>query len=186
MNDGKILELIAELDELAKGRDDAWQITMEEGWTLHQIALATGAKRIVEVGSSYGFSGLFWGLAVGLVGGRVDTIDRDPKKFDSSKATFAKAGLGDVIVNHLGDAREILAKLAEPIDLAFIDADKPSTLAYFELLWPKLRVGGSVLTDNAATHRKEMAPFVAHVRGRSDAKSIELSVGHGVEWTVKK
>ena len=54
-------------------------------------------------------------------------------------------------------------------------------------LWrrPKVRVGGSVLTDNATTHRDELSDFVAQVRGRSDASSTEIPVGNGLEWTVK-
>ena len=72
-----------------------------------------------------------------------------------------------------------------PIDLAFIDADKPSTRAYFDLVWPKVRVGGSVITDNATTHREELSDFVKYVRGLGDASSTEVAVGNGIEWTVK-
>ena len=75
--------------------------------------------------------------------------------------------------------------IAGPIDIAFIDADKVSTHAYFDLLWAKVRVGGSVLTDNATTHREELADFVGYVRGLADASSVEVAVGNGVEWTIK-
>src|SRR5215218_8284791 len=122
----KLLSVIDELDALGKTRDDAWQVPRVEGEMLHHIALASNAKVIVEVGTSYGFSGLFWGAAMKQTGGKLHTIDVSQKKFDASKATFAKAGLADVIVNHLGDAQQVLGTIAGPIDLAFIDADKPA------------------------------------------------------------
>ncbi|MBC8108583.1 MAG: class I SAM-dependent methyltransferase, partial [Anaerolineae bacterium] len=133
--DSKLLSVIDELDALGKTRDDAWQVPRVEGEMLHHIALASNAKTIIEVGTSYGFSGLFWAAAMQQTGGRLHTIDKDPKKFESSKATFARAGVENVVTNYLGDAQQILStKLKDlPIDLAFIDADKPATGAYFEL-----------------------------------------------------
>jgi predicted O-methyltransferase YrrM len=181
----QILSAIDELDALRKTRDDHWQIPRVEGELLFHITLAMNARTIVEIGTSYGFSGLFWGAALRQTGGRLHTIDIAQKKFDSSKQTFADAGLADVITNHLGDAREVLKTIPAPIDLAFIDADKPACREYFETLWPKIRVGGSILTDNATTHRSELADYIKHLRSLPDASSIEVAVGNGIEWTTK-
>jgi predicted O-methyltransferase YrrM len=185
--DERMHRMVDELAELGKQRDDAWQIPRVEGELLHHIALASGARTIVEIGTSYGFSGLFWASALRKTGGRLHTIDVDPKKYTSSRETFARAGVDDLVTSYLGDARQILANFpaSPPIDLAFIDADKPATRAYFELLWPRLRVGGSVITDNATTHRAELAEFVRYVRARPDASSTEVAVGNGIEWTIK-
>jgi caffeoyl-CoA O-methyltransferase len=181
----RIQRLIDELDELGKSREDAWQIPREEGEFLQQIALISHARVIVEVGTSYGFSGLFWGKALLHTGGVLHTIDADPAKVASAKKTFADAGLGEIVTNHFGKAADVLATLHGPFDVAFIDADKPSTRAFFDLIWPKLRPGGSILTDNATTHRQELADFVEHVRTLENASSIEVAVGNGIEWTVK-
>jgi predicted O-methyltransferase YrrM len=185
--DSQVLALIEELDALGKSRDDAWQVPRAEGDLLHHIALASGARMIVEVGTSYGFSGLFFASAMRHTGGRLHTIDRDPRKHESARQTFARAGVAEFVTSHLGDAREILRTLPgdPPIDLGFIDADKPDTQAYFDLLWPRMRVGGSVLIDNATTHRQQLAAFVKSVRARGDASSIEVAVGNGIEWVVK-
>jgi caffeoyl-CoA O-methyltransferase len=180
-----IIRHIDELESLRKSRDDAWQIPRVEGDLLYHIALTSNAKLIVEVGTSYGFSGLFWGAALTQTGGKLHTIDVNPAKVESSKATFRAAGLGDVVVNHMGDARQVLAQVQGPIDVAFIDADKPATRAYFDLVWPKVRHGGSVIIDNATTHKKELADFVAYVRSLKDGSSVEVAVGNGIEWTVK-
>src|SRR3954464_14240131 len=77
----RILSLIDELDDLRQSRDDHWQIPRLEGEMLHQIALASGAKKIVEIGTSYGFSGLWWGAALQETGGQLHTIDISRKKY---------------------------------------------------------------------------------------------------------
>jgi predicted O-methyltransferase YrrM len=176
---------INHLDELAKTRNDAWQIPRAEGEVLHHIAVSADAKLIIEVGTSYGFSTLFWASAVRRTGGHVHTIDIDPRKYEMSKQTFADAGLSGQITSHLGDAATILKTLPDSIDIAFIDAWKEQCILYFDLLWPKLRVGGSILTDNAITHREQLKEFVAHARSKTGAISTEIPVGNGVEWTIK-
>ena len=93
--------------------------------------------------------------------------------------------MGQIVNNYLGDASEVIASMAGPIDIAFIDADKPSTRRYFDMLWPRMRAGGCIITDNAATHRKELADFIAHVRSLENASSVEVNVGNGIEWTIK-
>src|SRR5580704_11748464 len=182
----KLAALIEEVDALRKTRDDTWQIPRIEGEMLYQIALATRAKLIVEVGTSYGFSGLFWAAALQQTGGILHTIDISQKKFDASRRHFQRAGVAEVVVNHLGDALTELPKISGPVDIAFLDgSDKQSSRQYFDLIWPKLRPGASVLTDNTKTHPDDLAEYVQYVRARTDATSAELPVGNGVEWTVK-
>jgi predicted O-methyltransferase YrrM len=178
--------LIEEVDGLRKIHDDTWQIPRIEGELLYQIALAVRAKLIVEVGTSYGFSGLFWAAALQQTGGTLHTIDISQKKFDASRQHFQRAGVAGIVVNHLGDALTELPKISGPIDIAFLDgSDKESSREYFDIVWPRLRAGGSVLTDNTRTHPEDLADYVQYVRGRTDATSADLPVGNGVEWTVK-
>src|SRR3954467_14624983 len=140
MIDAQILHLIDELEDLRKTRDDHWQVPRAEGDVLYQIALASGARLIVEVGTSYGFSGLFWAAALKRAGGVLHTIDIDPRKVDSSRATFDQAGLGKTVRNHLGDAAAVLPMIPGTIDLAFLDSgDKKSTRGLFDLVWPRIR-----------------------------------------------
>jgi predicted O-methyltransferase YrrM len=176
---------IDELERLGKTRDDAWQISREQGELQAAIAVAAQAKLILEIGTSYGFSGLWWAAALGVTGGHLHTIDISEKKFASSKATFAAAGVAGLVTNHLGDAHTVLAGIPGAIDLVFIDADKPSCQAYFGLVWPRVRVGGGVLTDNVISHEKELAAFVRGVKARADAQSVTIGTRSGVEWTVK-
>lgn len=184
--DSTVVSLIDELDELRKSRDDHWQIPRAEGEVLFQIALASGAKQVIELGTSYGFSGLFWGAALKQTGGTLHTIDIDERKFGLSKETFRRAGLDRVIVNHLGDAATVAPSIPGPIDIAFIDAfEKKLSQKYFEMIWPKVRVGGSVMVDNISTHPDELADYMRFARSRPDAASTGIPVGNGFEWTIK-
>jgi predicted O-methyltransferase YrrM len=180
-----LLETINDLDALRHSRDDHWQIPRDEGDMLFHLALSSRAKVIVEVGTSYGFSGLFWAAALQQTGGKLHTIDINRKKYDSSKATFAKAGLSHIVSNYLGDALQIIPAIPGPIDLAFIDADKPLCRAFFDLLWPKISPGGAIITDNATTHREELAEYIACLRSIPNASSVEVAVGNGIEWTIR-
>ena len=182
----KLSAVIDEVDALRHSRDDHWQIPRVEGELLYQIAVAASAKLVVEVGTSYGFSGLFWAAALQRTGGILRTIDISQKKFDASRDHFERAGVGKVVVNHLGDAFEVLPKIVGPVDIAFLDGcDKSLSREFFELIWPKVRPGGSVLTDNTKSHPGELADYVSFCRARTDAISVDLPVGNGLEWTVK-
>lgn len=181
----RIIAMIDELEHLAQRRTDAWQIPREEGEFLYSLVLSSHARLVVEVGTSYGFSGLFLGAALRTTGGLLHTIDADPRKHEMARATFEKAGLADIITIHLGDARQILPTIEGPIDMVFLDAEKAMTREYFDLVWNYVRRGGSVLTDNVLTHRDELRKFVQYVRARADVRSGEVGVGNGLEWTVK-
>ena len=181
----QIKQVVDRLEELGKTRLDAWQISRSQGETLRQIALSTKCRVIVEIGTSYGYSGLFLAAALQRTGGVLHTIDSDPVKIEASKAVFAEAGVTDSVIQHQGDAAAILASLKGPFDLVFIDADKPSTQIYFDLVWPKLAAGGSVITDNVTTHVGELQGFVEHVRAMADTVSAEIDIGNGFEWTIK-
>ena len=184
--DEQFKAVLDEVDALRKTRDDAWQIPRVEGELLYQIALASRATLVVEVGTSYGFSGLFWSAALKQTGGFLHTIDISQKKYDASRKHFERAGVAERVVSYLGDAAVVLPSIQGAIDIAFIDGtDKLSSRKYFDLVWPRVRSGGSVLTDNTKTHPQELSDYIQYVRSRPDAASAELPVGNGVEWTVK-
>jgi predicted O-methyltransferase YrrM len=172
-----------ELDRL-RTRDDAWQIPRDEARALYDLVLKHRYKTGVEIGTSYGFSALHFAAALRDTGGTLHTIDISPKKYDASRDAFERAGLSDIIVSHLGDALNILPTILGDFDFAFLDAAKDQSRSYFKLTWPRIRVGGVLLTDNVTTH-EELAAFVKFLRAQPDAKSSTLSVGNGVEVTYK-
>src|SRR5687767_8590140 len=113
-------------------------------------------------------------------------LRRRGRGWGAGRGGCAGAGLADGITNDVGDADVGVKRIGGGIDIAFIDADKPRCLECFEMVWPKIRVGGSVMTDNATTHRSELAEFVGYLRSLVDASSVEVAVGNGIEWTIKQ
>ena len=104
-------------------------------------------KNILEIGTYTGYSALC--LAEGMrKDGKLHTIDINEELNNFQRKYFDKSGFGDQIIQHLGNALEIIPKLSEDFDLVFIDADKSNYPNYLELLLPKLKSGAVILSDN--------------------------------------
>lgn len=189
--------LRALLDELAEfGRDtDAREtersrrmlnITPETGLFLAILVRAMRAARLLEIGSSNGYSTIWLAAAAREVGGHVTTIERAPDKIAMARANLERARLADLVTLREGDARAVLAALAGPFDLIFLDADRPSYPVYVDLLLPLLRPGGLLVTDNAVSHAHELTDFFARVRSDRTLDTVTLPVGNGEELTYKR
>ncbi len=152
---------------------------------LYLLALASGARRIVEVGTSAGYSTLWLARACAATGGAVVTLELDAGMAAVARGHLELAGVADLVEVRPGDARETLRHLTGPFDLAFVDAEKAEYVAYGELLWPKLAAGASLVADNVVSHAEATAPFLAWLRGLDGAATKVLEVGNGLAWTVK-
>lgn len=182
------LELRNELratTELVGQRDDALAVPQESGEFLHTLALAGGFRRGLEIGTSYGYSGLWIGSALRHNGGTLTTIDVSAKKTEHAQGVFARAGLDDTITCLNGEAAAVLDTLHGPFDFVFIDADKENSLRYFELIWPKLAHHATIVTDNATSHATELATYLHHLRQHPGLTSTLVGIGSGLELSVK-
>ena len=118
-----------------------------QGRLLAMFSKMIQPKRILEVGTYTGYSALC--LAEGLdKNGKIITLDMQPETHEIAKSFWAKSDLNGKIFGMLGDATKIIPTLNETFDLVFIDADKPNYANYYDLVFPKLRVGGLVIADN--------------------------------------
>ncbi len=122
-----------------------------QGQLLRQLSLLLRPRVVVEVGSYIGYSTIC--LAEGLAADGAEpsilhAIEVDEEREEDIRRHLAMAGLSDRVQLHIGDALQVLPTLSEPIDLAFIDADKRHTLDYYEILLPKLRPNGLLIIDN--------------------------------------
>ena len=120
-----------------------------DGRHLTAIALAAGAKKIVEIGTLAGYSGVCLARALPHAG-RLDTFEFDPKHAKVASETFRRAGVEKLVHVHVGRAAEKLPEIEEhgPFDLVFIDADKIGYPGYLRWSAANLRRGGIVLADN--------------------------------------
>lgn len=166
----------------------ALQAGPEVGGFLNLLIRLLGARTVVEVGTSYGYSALWMGEAARDTGGRVIGIEYYAAKCARARELVDLAGLSGVVTVRQGDALEIVGELDGPIDVAFIDAAKPDYIAYFDALLPRLRTGGCIVADNMIfpeRAREEARAYQAHVRAKPSVRSMELTIGDGLEMTVK-
>ena len=127
------------------------QVSPPQGRLLELLARALQARTILEIGTLGGYSTLW--LARGLApGGRIVTLEVDPKHADVARRNFERAGRSDAIELRLGAALETLPRMVEeragPFDLVFVDADKPSLPDYFSWSLQLSRPGTLIVIDN--------------------------------------
>jgi predicted O-methyltransferase YrrM len=185
MLDAKMLAAVDELEAFQGSREDSWNVPRDEGMILHVLALAAGAKTLVEVGTSYGFSGLFLASAARANGGRLHTFEQNEAKHAHARRIFGKAGLADSVALYTGDARERLAELSEGIDFLFLDAAKAQTREYWEAVEGKLARRCTVTVDNTENMAAEMADFVEFLHGLDDFHVCHIPCPHGLELAVR-
>ncbi len=129
-------------------RDDKSMLSgFYQGRLLAMFSKMLQPKRILEIGTYMGYSALC--LAEGLADdGKIITLDMQPETNEIAKEFWARTTDYSRIESYLGDATRIIPTLNEIFDLVFIDADKPNYANYYDLVFPKLRLGGIILADN--------------------------------------
>lgn len=118
-----------------------------QGRVLSMISKLVNPKNILEIGTYTGYSAIC--LAEGMQkSGELHTIDINEELYDFQRKYFNKSGYGEQIIQHLGNALDIIPKLNTTFDLVFIDADKENYANYFHAIIEKINVGGIILSDN--------------------------------------
>lgn len=155
----------------------------ESGRFLALAVLATGAKEIVEIGSSNGVSTIWLASGAARTGGRITGTELIPERAADANRNLAEAGFGEIARVLPGNARESLAALPGSFDLAFIDAEKDDYPAHLLAIVDRMRPGGLVLADNVLSH--DISAYQRLVRERADLAAVTLPLDRGIEWAVK-
>jgi predicted O-methyltransferase YrrM len=178
----KILEA---LDQARQGRRYA-NVSTADGRLLRQLTEAVGAKRVVELGTSTGESGLWFSMALRKTGGHLYTHDIDPGRISVARENFKRAGVEDLITIVEGDAHQTAPRNTDPIDVLFIDAEKEGYDAYLKELLPYVRPGGLIIAHNM----RRPAPNPRYVEAITTSPGLDTSFvlmeGAGVGITLKK
>jgi predicted O-methyltransferase YrrM len=136
-------------------------VTANQGKLLHLFARMIGAKKILEIGTLGGYSTIWMARAL-PPGGKLTTIEFDPKHADVARSNFQRAGLSQAVDLRQGRALDILPKLesetAGPFDLIFIDADKPSNPDYFTWALKLSHIGSVIIVDNVVRNGRIIEP----------------------------
>jgi predicted O-methyltransferase YrrM len=151
---------------------------------LHALVVGRGATRLLELGTSYGYSTLFLADAAQRTGGTLTTVELDAAKQEHARTQLADAGLDQVVDWRCGDAVALLDELEGPFDFVLLDLWKELYVPCFERVVDKLADGALLAADNMlepAIVRPEAEAYRAAVRSRPELQTILLPVGSGVE-----
>lgn len=156
----------AELEQLGPAHDAAEpdrrrrlvNVTPDTGPLLALLVRAAGARRVLEVGTSNGYSTLWLAEAARDTGGRVTTVECLDAKAALARDTFARAGVGALVDLRVADAGAVLAAAADAaFDFVFLDADRARYAAWWPDVARVLAPGGLLVVDNATSHAAELA-----------------------------
>jgi caffeoyl-CoA O-methyltransferase len=163
-----------------------------QGKLLEFISTLKKPRRVLEIGTYTGYSAIC--LAQGLThDGLLHTIDKNSELEEFTRAFIVEAGLEKKIIQHVGEALEVIPTINERFDLAFIDADKENYVNYLEMILEKLEVGGIILADNVLwdgkvvmdpipddSETQGIVAFNEHIKNRKGIKNFILPFRDGL------
>ena len=177
-NEKKVLGILADI----LARQQYRNVPPQDGRLFRILTESMDAKNVVEIGTSTGYSGIWFGLALQKTSGKLITFEIDAQRAATARANFKRAGMADIITLIEGDAHEEVKKLKDPIDILFLDADKEGYIDYLNKLLPLIRPGGLVLAHN-------ITPGMAdpeYMEAITTHPDLETIVRGGVSLTIKK
>ncbi len=176
------LAVLADIDDNQRFRN----VSRDDGRLLRMHVECMNARRVIEIGTSTGYSGLWLALGLKRTGGKLTTFEIDRERARVASANFKRAGVSDIVEIVIGDAVAETKKVSGEIDIVFSDADKDNYLTYWRTLSPLLRKGGLFISDNMAIPRPEPA-YVKAITGDPafDTTFINMD-GTGVGISLKK
>jgi caffeoyl-CoA O-methyltransferase len=179
----KILAVLNDMNENQRG--GMMNVPAEGGRTLRLLAEAVGAKNVVEIGTSNGYSGIWQCLALQATGGKLTTFEIDAQRAALARENFKKAGVENLVTLVEGDAHEKVAQVQGPVDMVFIDADKEGYIDYFNKLLPKVRPGGLLVAHNINAGMADPR-YITAITTNPDVDTLFVSEGGGFSVTMKK
>ncbi len=166
---------------------DLLAVSEEDGRFLRMLVVASGAKRVLEIGGANGYSAIWIGLGLRDTGGTLITIEYDPVRARDAEANIRAAGLSDIVRVVPGDAFKAIPGLSGTFDYVFLDAWKRDYQRFFDLVFPRLDKGGLFVAHNVVNKASEMADFLGTVRTHPGlVSSIVSPSGEGVSVSVKR
>jgi predicted O-methyltransferase YrrM len=150
------------------------------------LVRSTGRARILEIGTSNGYSTIWLAWSARQTNGRVLSIDREPQKQKQADANLRRAGLRNLVELRCGDATSIVTELSGPFDCVFFDADRLSAPAQLALLLPILTPNALLLADNVLSHPQEIAEYLAAINALQDFEHMIIPLGKGLSVAYRE
>lgn len=179
--------VLAVLDEMERNqRRGSMSVPMDDGRILRVLAEATGATNVVEIGTSVGYSAIWFCLALETTGGKLTTFEIDEGRAAAARENFKRAGVEKIVTLVPGDAHAEVKRLKEPIDILFLDADKEGYADYLNKLLPLVKPGGLVIAHNMNAHQAD-PNYVKAITSNPDLETLFLNLERsGIGVTMKK
>ena len=180
----EVLSVLADMD--ASQRRGSMSVPEGDGRLLRILTESTGAKHVVELGTSIGYSGIWFCLGLEATDGKLTTFEIDEGRAATARKNFERAGVADRVTLVLGDAHENVSRVEGPVDIVFLDADKEGYLDYLNKLLPRLRPGGLVIAHNMNERQADPA-YVKGITTNPDLETLFVSAGaSGIGISMKK
>src|SRR5574338_904423 len=175
-------KVLATLEEMVRAGDLYANVPAADGRMLRLLTEAANARRVGEIGTSTGISGLWFALALERTGGQLTTFEMDKRRAAAPRENFRKAGMERLITVIEGDAHKNITQLKEAVDIVFLDADKDGYVDYLNKLLPLVKPGGLILAHNV-----DMVPeYVKAVTSDPALDTVFYMDGGGLAVTLKK
>ncbi|HEY5660320.1 MAG TPA: class I SAM-dependent methyltransferase [Gaiellaceae bacterium] len=147
------------------------------------VAPQTGCE-VLELGGSRGYSTIWLAAGVRYLGGRVLSIEHDPRKIDAWRTNIAEAGLDDWAELVEGDAKTAVPAIEDVFDVVFLDAEKDDYEELFAAARPKLEPGALVVADNVLSHRETLGAYSQARQDDPSLLSVTVPLDRGLELSV--
>jgi predicted O-methyltransferase YrrM len=139
---------------------------------------------VLEIGGSRGYSTIWLGAGVRYLGGRVLSLESDPRKIEAWRRNVAEAGLEEWVDLVEGDAYETLPQIQDVFDVVFLDAEKEDYERLFALVRDKVEPGALFVADNVLSHADPLAQYSAARHADESLESVTVPLDRGLELSV--
>ena len=173
------------LKRLEKTAKQYTNIAPENGQFLSILIGAIKAQNVLEVGTSNGYSAIWIAAALQKTGGRLITLEFDPRRAAEAETHLQEVGLDEIVEVRVGNALDEIPKCDTTFDLVFLDAEKNEYRRYLELVLPNVRSGGLIVADDTVTMRDEMPDYVEFVFNTPTLRSVDIPLDDGVILSYK-
>ena len=174
------------LEELETTADEYWNVSHQTGNFISMLIKVMGAKNVLELGTSNGYSGIWIADALKYTNGHLTTIEFWEKRQCLARKYISECGLADYVTFKIGQAYDVIKdEIKEDFDLVFMDANKQEYIKFFEVIHPLLKKGGVILADNVLSHAKKVEPFVNAITNHKDYQVQILDLPDGLLMAYK-
>lgn len=194
--DSDLQELLAELEAFGSENDATQEDRSKKMLNLETdaakfisiLARSSNRQRMLEIGTSNGYSTIWFAWVASITGGHVTSIEMNRDKQAMADANLKRAKLRDKVDLRLGNATDIITSMNNDLtfDLIFFDADRLSAPEQLHLLLPKIESGALVLADNVLSHPDQIAGYLSAISALPDFDHMIIPIGKGISLAYRK